>query len=107
MFKLLINNLKKDNLLDNTIIVAFSDHRNKDVSLNNEDDKLNKTVFFIYDSTMKSHQIDTVTSSINILPTVNNLFGINSNYVYAGYDALEVKMAMLFLNIILTMMVKT
>lgn len=91
MFKLLIERLKEDNLLNNTVIVAFSDHRNKDISLNNEDSKLNKTAFFIYDNTLEQHNINTITSGINIMPTIFNLFGINNNYVYPGYDALSEK----------------
>ena len=91
MFKLLLENLKKNDLLEDTIIVAFSDHRNKDISLNGEDEKLNKTVFFIYDYSMKENKIDTITSSVDILPTVLNVFGIDSKYVYAGNDALNNK----------------
>lgn len=30
-----------------------------------------------------------LSSSINILPTVINLFGIKNNYLYSGYDALD------------------
>lgn len=54
-----------------------------------ETEKLNKTKFFIYSSEMGSNQVDTITSSINILPTIINLFGINSKYLYTGYDALN------------------
>lgn len=89
MFKLLLENLKKDGLIDDTVIVAFSDHRNKDISPNGEDEKLNKTAFFIYDASMENNQISTITSSINILPTILNLFGIENDYVYPGYDALN------------------
>lgn len=91
MFKKLLNKLKDDDKLDDTIIVAFSDHPNY-VKLNdNETNLLNKTIFFIYNNKSSSHQINTLTSSINILPTVINLFGINTKYVYAGYDALNTK----------------
>ena len=38
---------------------------------------------------MDSNQIDVVTSSINILPTIVNLFGIDNDYLYTGYDALN------------------
>ena len=38
---------------------------------------------------MNSNLFDTITSSINILPTVINLFGIKNNYLYSGYDALD------------------
>lgn len=89
MFKLLLKKLYNDNILDDTIIVAFSDHRNKDYSIDGEDDKVNKTSFFIYSNTMDENKISTITSSINILPTVINLFGIDNNYVYPGYDALN------------------
>ena len=78
-----------DNLLDDTIIVAFTDHPNKLVIRDDETEKLNKTIFYIYDHEMNSNQIDTITSSINILPTVINLFGIKNNYLYSGYDALD------------------
>lgn len=68
MFKILLNKLEKDNKLDDTIIVAFSDHPNY-VKLNEEETNLlNKTLFFIYSNELKSNQINTLTSSINILP---------------------------------------
>ncbi|MDY5058367.1 MAG: LTA synthase family protein [Bacilli bacterium] len=89
MFKLLLEKLKNDNLLDDTIIVAFTDHPNKLVIRDDETEKLNKTIFYIYDHEMNSNQIDTITSSINILPTVINLFDIKNNYLYSGYDALD------------------
>lgn len=89
MFKLLLEKLKNDNLLDDTIIVAFTDYPNKLVIRDDETEKLNKTIFYIYDHDMNSNQIDTITSSINILPTVINLFGIKNNYLYSGYDALD------------------
>lgn len=89
MFKLLLEKLEEDNLLEDTIIVAFTDHPNKLVIRDDETEKLNKTIFYIYESSMDSNQIDTITSSINILPTVINLFGIDNNYLYTGYDALD------------------
>lgn len=89
MFKLLLEKLEEDNLLEDTIIVAFTDHPNKLVIRDDETEKLNKTIFYIYDSSMDSNQIGTITSSINILPTVINLFGIDNNYLYTGYDALD------------------
>ncbi len=89
MFKLLLEKLENDNLLNDTIIVAFTDHPNGIVIREDETKKLNKTKFFIYSSEMGSNQVDTITSSINILPTVINLFGINSKYLYTGYDALN------------------
>lgn len=89
MFKLLLEKLRQDNLLKDTIIIAFTDHPNKIVIRDDENEKLNKTIFFIYDYEMNSNQIDTITSTINILPTVINLFDIQNNYLYTGYDALN------------------
>lgn len=89
MFKLLLEKLKEDNLLEDTVIVAFSDHPNKIIIRDDETEKLNKTKFFIYSSEMNSNQIDAITSTINILPTVINLFDIQNNYLYTGYDALN------------------
>lgn len=89
MFKLLLAKLKEDNLLDDTVIVAFSDHPNKIIIRDDETEKLNKTKFFIYSSEMGSNQIDVITSTINILPTIVNLFGIDNDYLYTGYDALN------------------
>lgn len=89
MFKLLLEKLKEDNLLEDTVIVAFSDHPNKIIIRDDETEKLNKTKFFIYSSELDSNQIDVVTSSINILPTIVNLFGIDNDYLYTGYDALN------------------
>lgn len=89
MFRILLEKLEADNLLDDTIIAAFSDHPNKVLIRDDETEKLNKTIFFIYDNNMDSNQIDNITSSINILPTIINLFGIETNYIYPGYDALS------------------
>ena len=89
MFKLLLEKLENDNLLNDTIIVAFTDHPNGIVIGEDETEKLNKTKFFIYSSEMGSNQVDTITSSINILPTIINLFGIDNKYLYTGYDALN------------------
>ena len=38
---------------------------------------------------MEENQINTITSSVNILPTILNLWGIDTDYVYPGYDALN------------------
>ena len=89
MFKLLLEKLERDNLLEDTIIVAFTDHPNYIVMFDDETRTLNKTAFYIYDSTMEENKINTITSSINILPTILNLWGLDTDYVYPGYDALN------------------
>ena len=98
MVELLLNNLKEKNLIDNTIIVVFTDHylytlsdqtileKYKDTNNN----LINKTPFFIWDNGNSKKKITAVTSQLNILPTLINLFGLeyHPNY-YIGYDALN------------------
>jgi len=85
---LLIKTLKEKKLYDNTVIVAFADHYlytvtdNKILENNGKDTKtnlINKTPFFIWSSNIKKETIKKVTSQLNILPTVLNLFGFDYN----------------------------
>ena len=98
MMQLLLQNLEEKNLIDNTIIVAYSDHylytvedksildRYKETSNN----LINKTPLFIWSNNGKKVNINKVTSQLNILPTVLNLWGINYNpNNYIGLDALD------------------
>ena len=98
MMQLLIDNLTEKNLLDNTVIIAYSDHylytiedktildRYKETSNN----LINKTPFFIWSNNIENKTINKVTSQLNILPTVLNLWGINYNpNNYIGTDALD------------------
>ena len=98
MMQLLLENLEEKNLIDNTIIIAYSDHylytiedktildKYKETSNN----LINKTPFFIWSKNGKKIDINKVTSQLNILPTTLNLFGIkyNPNH-YIGTDALD------------------
>ena len=98
MIELLLQNLENKNLLDDTVIVAFADHylytlENKEI-LNQyketDNNLINKTPFFIWSNNNKKTDIKKVTSQLNILPTVLNLFGINYNpNNYIGEDALN------------------
>ena len=89
MFKMLLENLKAGGKLEDTVIVAFSDHPNYLRLEDGETEKLNKTLFFIYSEDMDKNTVNTLTSTINILPTVTNLFGIEKDILYPGYDALN------------------
>lgn len=97
---LLIQNLEEKGLLENTVIVGFADHylytledksildKYKDTSNN----LINKTPFFIWSSDTKKTNINKVTSQLNVLPTILNLFNINYNVNnYIGEDALNNK----------------
>ena len=98
MVGLLIQALRDNNLYDNTVLVVFTDHylyTLNDMTIldrykETDNNLINHTPFFIWSSNTKKKEIKEVTSQLNILPTVLNLFGIdyNSNY-YIGTDALS------------------
>lgn len=96
MFRELLDRLEDDGILEDTVIVAFSDHPNQLVVREDETKLLNKTAFFIYSSNMKKHKINTLSSSIDILPTIVNLFDLNDKYIYPGNDILNAKKPYVF-----------
>ena len=98
MIGLLIQALEDNNLIDNTVIVAYADHylytltdktilaKYKETSNN----LINHTPFFIWTKGIESTNITSVTSQLNILPTVLNLFGMYEHpSYYIGTDALD------------------
>lgn len=99
MVSLLIKALKDNDLYNNTVIVAYADHylytvSDDDILKNNGKDVdsnlVNKTPFFIWSAGMKPTTVTKVTSQLNILPTVLNLFGIEYNEKwYVMQDALS------------------
>lgn len=98
MMDLLIKELKEREIFDKTTIVVLTDHylyTLSDKSIldkykNTSNNLINHTPFFIYTNNKDKKTIKTVTSQLNVLPTVLNLFGIdyNPNY-YIGQDALS------------------
>ena len=98
MVELLLNTLQEKGLIENTVIVVFTDHylytlsdqtilnKYKETSNN----LINKTPFFIWDNGETKKKITSVTSQLNIMPTLLNLFGLeyHPNY-YIGEDALN------------------
>jgi len=98
MIELLIQKLEEKEILDDTIFVIFTDHylytlEDKtilDRYKNTSNNLINKTPFFIWSTETKKNNINKVTSQLNILPTVLNLFGIEySTNNYIGTDALD------------------
>ena len=84
--EVLLNNLKRDGLLDDTVIVISADHypyglTSEDISeyvdwMKDENFDLYKNNLIIYNSAMENVTVDKYTSSLDVLPTVLNLFGI-------------------------------
>lgn len=99
MVELLLNKLREKSLIDNTIIVVFTDHYLYTLSdetilgkyKETNNNLINKTPFFIWSADSKENRkITEVTSQLNILPTILNLFGLeyHPNY-YIEQDALD------------------
>ena len=98
MMELLIQNLTEKNLIDNTAIVVFTDHylytlNDKtilDKYKTTSNNLINQTPWFIWSKNLKSKKVNTVTSQLNILPTILNLYGFKySVNDYIGEDALN------------------
>ncbi len=98
MVELLIQNLEEKNLIDNTVIAVFTDHylytltdqtiiENYKGTSNN---LINKTPFFIWTKDGETKKVSKITSQLNILPTLLNIFGLeyHPNY-YIGEEALN------------------
>ena len=98
MIGLLIQALKDNELIDNTVIVAYADHylytvsdqnilaRNK----NTENNLINHTPLLIWQNNLEEKNINKVTSQLNIMPTVLNLFGLEYHpSYYIAKDALD------------------
>ena len=98
MVELLLNTLQEKGLIENTVIVVFTDHYLYTLSDQTILDKyketsnnlINKTPFFIWDNGETKKKITSVTSQLNIMPTLLNLFSLeyHPNY-YIGEDALN------------------
>ena len=91
--KLLIERLEQDNLLDDTVLVLYTDHylygySNPSRWTNITDPKLSQnTPFIIWNKNIKQEKIDTYNDSADIPPTIFNMFGINYNpNLYLGTD---------------------
>lgn len=84
--KLLIDNLRSDNILDDTVIVLTADHypyglSNEDIEsyvdwMKNPNFDLYKNNLIIYNSEIETTKVSKYTSSLDILPTVLNMFGV-------------------------------
>lgn len=98
--ELLLKKLKEANRLDDTVIVLLADHYPYNLPIDDinllssyERDSLieaNSNNLIIYNSKMKSEEIDKVGMSIDVLPTVLNLFGIEyDSRIIMGKDILS------------------
>ena len=98
MMELLMNELEKRNLISNTVVVVVTDHylyTLDDLSIldkykETSNNLINHTPFFIWSKNLKHYEVNKVTSQLNILPTLLNMYGLYSNKsLYIGEDALS------------------
>lgn len=97
-FANLIERLKSDGLYENTVIIGVTDHyayglKNKEALKQYSDaagyEIMEKVPFFIYSPSLEPKRIEKVTSAIDILPTISNMFGLDDKGYHMGSDAFD------------------
>ncbi|MBO5955367.1 MAG: sulfatase-like hydrolase/transferase [Clostridia bacterium] len=97
-FRQLLERLNADNILDDTVIVVFTDHyaygysdQNKLLELNKAvgDDIMYRVPAFIYTPGLEPLEITKPTHTADLFPTMINLFDLENSYCYIGSDALS------------------
>ena len=97
-FARLLQELDQEGQLENTVIIAMTDHytygyKNMEElyahSGVSDDMLLEKTPCFIWAADCPSVQVDKTLNTADLLPTVLNLMGIDSPYDYLGQDAFD------------------
>lgn len=98
MFARLLQELEENGELENTVIVAMTDHYSygvKDVQLvldrSGVDDMLlvEKVPCFIWSADGPAMEVDKTLNTSDMLPTLLNLMGVETEYRYLGQDAFE------------------
>lgn len=107
--ELLINTLEEKGKLDDTVIVILPDHYPYGLNLNavnelsshQKDDVIgvNESSLIIWNSKMKNVEVDKTCMSIDVLPTVYNLFNIEyDSRLFAGNDILSTRNGLAIFN---------
>lgn len=98
LFCRLLEELSKEGQLENTVIIALSDHYPygyKDMArlleYNNATNllMLENTPLFIWAADVEPMEVTKMINTSDLLPTLLNMFGITSQYPYLGYDAFD------------------
>lgn len=97
-FRQLLEKLNEDGLLENTVIVVYTDHyaygysdQEELLALNKEagDEIMYRVPAFIYSPGIKPLKVTKPTQTADLLPTLVNLFNLENNNCYIGSDALS------------------
>lgn len=98
LFARLLAELEAQGQLENTVIIGVTDHYTygyKDeeslLALSGVEDNilLEKTPCFIWSADLPAMEVDKVLNTADLLPTVMNLLGVESEYAYMGHDAFD------------------
>ena len=98
MFARLLQELEKRGQLDDTVIIAVTDHytygyKNTDelYALSGTQDQLllEKTPCFVWSADCQPMKVDKTLNTSDFLPTMLNLMGFDSPYAYLGQDAFD------------------
>ena len=94
---LLLEQLRADGRMEDTVLVFYADHCNyylldntllKDIKGVSDLNQADHTDWFIYDGGKTTGTVEKVTSSLDVLPTIANLFGLDADYsAMIGHDA--------------------
>lgn len=97
-FRILLENLEKDGMLEDTVLLVYTDHftyglsdwdKMYEMGHESSADMLQRTPFFIYAAGHEKQDVTKVTNSLDILPTVANLFGLTKTKYWLGEDAFD------------------
>ena len=98
---MLMEQLEADGRLEDTVLIFYADHCNyylldntllKDIKGVDDLNKADNTDWFIYDGGRTVGTVEKVTSSLDVLPTIANLFGLDADYAaMIGHDAFGVE----------------
>ncbi len=97
-FRQLLERLNAEGLLENTVIVVYTDHyaygysdQNKLKQLNKDvgDDLMLRVPAFIYSPSLEPVEIKGPTHTADLLPTLVNMFNLEDNHCYLGSDILD------------------
>lgn len=96
----LVDGLKKQNKLDDTVIVLYSSHSPYTLDINsigkyleediNNENMVDKTPFIIYNTEMQGQKFKEYITPVNFVPTIANLFDLDYDpRMYMGKDVLS------------------
>lgn len=95
-FRQLLTRLDEDDLLENTVIVGFADHYAYGFSdekklMEYSDGLLMKVPAFIYSPSLTHNEVSKPMDTIDWMPTLINMFGLESDNCYIGQDIFDTR----------------